>query len=213
MFRSLFRRRSPFADAANQLYGRIVGAARTPTFYEQLGVPDTLDGRFDMVVVHMALVLRRLSSVTPDAAPDKTLPQARLAQDLFDLMFRDMDRTLREIGISDLKIGKEIKKMVRAYYGRALAYETGLRAGALEKAVRENVFRMAEGTPAQIAALAAYMRREAAALDAVAEADLLAGRIAFGSPIPPDSVTPESPAAPDPVPPPSAPTAPSPQHP
>lgn len=201
MLGGLFRRRRSYAQVTDLVYGRLMTAARNPAFYESLGMPDTLDGRFDMVVIHMALVLRRLSSVTPDAAPDKTAPTAQLAQALFDLMFRDMDRTLREIGVSDLKVGKEVKKMVRAYYGRALAYETGLKSGSLDKALRENAYRaVVDPDPAQVAALAAYMRRVADHLAGLTEERLLAGDITFPPVIeePVDSVVSASPSSPAP---------------
>ncbi|MCF8480156.1 MAG: ubiquinol-cytochrome C chaperone family protein [Rhodospirillum sp.] len=180
---SFFQRRRRYEDAAHALYGALVSQARQPVFYEELGVPDTVDGRYDMLVVHLALILRRLSKGTPNKPTDRRSPSARLAQELFDLMFKDMDRNLREMGVSDYKVGKEIKKMARAYYGRALSYETGFKDGSLEKALTENVYRAndKEPEPRQITALANYMRREAEALEAVPEERLLAGLITFGS--------------------------------
>ncbi|WP_413203746.1 ubiquinol-cytochrome C chaperone family protein [Rhodospirillum sp. A1_3_36] len=180
-----FQRRRQYEDAAHALYGILVGQARQPAFYEAMGVPDTVDGRYDMLVVHAALILRRLSVVQPDVTANRRSPSARLAQELFDLLFKDMDRNLREMGVSDYKVGKEIKKMARAYYGRALSYETGFKDGSLEKALTENVFRAAnpKADPAKVALLAAYMRREAKALESVPEERLLAGQMSFGPPL------------------------------
>ncbi|ABC22463.1 ubiquinol-cytochrome C chaperone family protein [Rhodospirillum rubrum] len=175
-----FQRRRRYEDAAHALYGLLVAKARDGAFYERLGVPDTLDGRYDMIIIHVALLLRRLSLVSPGAPTDRKSPGARLAQEVFDLMFKDMDRNLREMGVSDYKLGKEIKKMARAFYGRAMAYEAGLRDGSLETSLRETVYRTVEADPAQVAGLAAYMRREALSLSKISEDRLFAGGLAFG---------------------------------
>ncbi|GEO81622.1 ubiquinol-cytochrome C chaperone family protein [Pararhodospirillum oryzae] len=181
----LFRRRSPYAETARALYFSLVAKARDPALYESLGVPDTLDGRYNMVVAHMALVLARMSAVDPQQAPNRRAPLARLAQDLFDLMIRDMDRNLREIGVSDMKVGKEVKKMTHAYYGRAFAYHNALRDGDLERVLNETVYRLSpvRPEPAQVEALAAYMRREAEALAGVPDSSFLEGILTFG-PVP-----------------------------
>jgi cytochrome b pre-mRNA-processing protein 3 len=182
---SFFQRRRRYEDAAHALYGILVAQARRPEFYTRLGVPDTMDGRFDMLVVHAALVLRRLAIGGVENPANRKSPGARLAQELFDLMFKDMDRNLREMGVSDYKVGKEVKKMARAYYGRALSYETGFKDGTLEKALTENIYRANDTDPetAQVTALANYMRREAVALNAVPEDRLLAGLLSFGDPL------------------------------
>jgi cytochrome b pre-mRNA-processing protein 3 len=190
-----FQRRRRYEDAAHALYGVLVGQSRQPVFYEEMGVPDTVDGRFDMLVVHTALILRRLSVGQPEVTVNRRSPSARVAQELFDLLFKDMDRNLREMGVSDYKVGKEIKKMARAYYGRALSYETGFKDGSLEKALTENIYRAAnpEADPAKVALLATYMRREAKALETVPEERLLAGVLTFGPPL--GAVAPENDAS------------------
>ena len=96
------------------LYAAAVAAAREPWFYQALGVPDTLDGRFDLVALHAFLLIHRLQ-----AAPD---PGPALAQAVFDAMFSDMDNNLREIGVSDLRVGKRVRAMWEAFHGRAKAY-------------------------------------------------------------------------------------------
>ena len=134
-------------EAAGSLYRAAVAQARDPAFYLNFGIADTVDGRFDMIVIHVMLIMRRLR----EAAPGEVT--AATAQRLFDLMFRDMDRSLRELGVGDMSIGKHIKKMAKAFYGRATVLEAGLDAarhghtGALVDALRETVYRHAVETP------------------------------------------------------------------
>ncbi|WP_374466727.1 ubiquinol-cytochrome C chaperone family protein, partial [Ferrovibrio sp.] len=91
------------------LYRAIVAQSRQAGFYREHGVPDSLDGRFDMIVLHSFLVMRRLRRIGAAAEP--------LSQQLFDLMFADMDSNLREIGVGDLSVGKKVKAMAQAFYG------------------------------------------------------------------------------------------------
>jgi len=112
----------------------IVAQARSPAFYRDFGVPDTVNGRFDMVVLHLALVLARLRGSGAETEP--------LAQGVFDLFCRDMDGNLREMGISDLKVPKQMKGIGEAVYGRLRAYDEALAApglAALEKLVSRNL--------------------------------------------------------------------------
>ncbi len=127
MLSRLFRRAPQVADAY-PLYAGAVAQARQPVFYARLGVPDTVDGRFDLVALHIFLILQRLKA-EPDAAP--------FAQAVFDAMFADMDRNLREMGVGDLSVGKKVKAMAQGLYGRIAAYEAGLAAG--EEALRAGV--------------------------------------------------------------------------
>ena len=153
----LFRRR-PEDDTALSLYQSLVEKARTPAFYAALGVPDTVDGRFDMIVIHAMLVLRRLrgGGARADA----------VGQALFDLMFKDMDQSLRELGVGDMSIGKHIKRMAKAFYGRAgmqeTALETAIASGetqALESALSDTLFRRTKPAPEALHAIAGYIQR------------------------------------------------------
>ena len=119
--------------AGYELYGEAVRAARTPWFYAELGVPDTLDGRFDMVGLHAYLLIRRLSA---DPAGQK------LSQAVFDAMFSDMDINLREMGVSDLAVGKRVKTMWEAFHGRANAYAEAMKIGpeTLAEALARNLW-------------------------------------------------------------------------
>ena len=169
-------RRQPWRGVAHELYATIVIQARRPEFYLRCAVPDTPDGRFDAIALHAFLVLRRLKHDHSRTA--------QLAQTLFDIMFEDMDQNLREMGAGDLGVGKRVKAMAQAFYGRAAAYETASAGDddALGKALRRNLYRGTAPGDAEVAAVAAYMRREAAALDALDVERLIEGKLRFGTP-------------------------------
>lgn len=162
-------------DAALALYAAAVTSARTPAVYKDWGVPDTVEGRFDMIVLHVYAVLRRLKG--QGAAADA------LGQALFDVLFADVDQNLRELGVGDLAVGKRVKDMAASFYGRVGAYDAALAEGAdpnaLADALRRNVFLGADG--GNVPALAGYVRRMTAGLDAAAVGDLMAGSIDFGA--------------------------------
>ena len=118
----------------DRLYAVVVEASRNADLFRLLDVPDTFEGRFESLVVHAALVLRRLQAAeTP--GPD-------MAQHLVDTVFRHLDRTLREMGIGDTTVPKRMKVLVEAFLGRSAAYETALRAEheALVAALARNVY-------------------------------------------------------------------------
>jgi cytochrome b pre-mRNA-processing protein 3 len=145
--------RKPHERAGFSLYGAAVGAARNPLFFAELGVPDTLDGRFDLVSLHTGLLVMRIARDPDPRAKD-------LAQAVFDAMFADMDLNLREMGVGDLSVGKRVKRMWEAFHGRAQAYETALAAGdasALAAALARNVWRGAapEAAAERLAAIVA----------------------------------------------------------
>jgi cytochrome b pre-mRNA-processing protein 3 len=171
MLFGLFRRSEPEPFA---LYGSIVAQARQPALYAGLGVPDTLDGRFDMLVLHLVLVLRRLRGAGERAG-------AR-AQALVDLFTADMDRSLREMGVGDLTVPKRVKTMAEAFYGRLEAYVAALDAGdaaALEAALARNV--LPDGGEGA-GRLAAYAAAAAASLEAASLDDILEGRLGLPDP-------------------------------
>ena len=99
------------------LYTTAVAAARDPYFYAELGVPDTLDGRFDLVGLHAALLIRRLRALPA--------PGAAISQAVFDAMFSDMDINIRELGAGDVTVARNVRAMWEAFHGRATAYEAG----------------------------------------------------------------------------------------
>jgi cytochrome b pre-mRNA-processing protein 3 len=112
--------RAPLRDTIEVIYGMIVTQAREPSFYRDLGVPDTVNGRFDLLVLHLWMVLRRLRSVG-DAA--------NVSQALFDRFCSDMDANLREMGVGDLAVPKRMRAFGEAFYGRSAAYDAALASG------------------------------------------------------------------------------------
>lgn len=172
--KSLFRRRSG-DEAVPAAYGAIVEQARRPGFYRAAGVPDTAAGRFAMVALHGFLAMDRLGG---EAAA------AEFSQGLFDVMFADMDRNLREMGVGDLSVGKKVTGLAQYFYAMAAACRQGLKEGgdALDAALQQYVWRDGEpGTDAR-QALADYTKRCAAALAGQDAAEIVKGRIAFAPP-------------------------------
>jgi cytochrome b pre-mRNA-processing protein 3 len=157
MILRLFRPRKD-QTRVRAIYAAIVAQARQPAFYAELGVPDTLEGRYDMLMLHAFLYMHRLK--------DEAEPAKDVAQEVFDSMFSDMDRSLREMGVGDLSVPKKIKKMAQAFYGRATAYDAGLaKAGPdLAAAVQRNVFGGEASAASGAAAVADYMREAVRAL-------------------------------------------------
>src|SRR3989304_1024649 len=127
-------RRREADDNARKWYETIVVQARRTEFYATLGVPDTVSGRFDMVALHTFLALRRLrvdglAPRRPRAAgtDDEGAAKRRaLAQALLEVMFDDMDASLRELGVGDLGVGRRVRTMAEGVYGRAAAFQAGL---------------------------------------------------------------------------------------
>jgi cytochrome b pre-mRNA-processing protein 3 len=168
-------RRQPQDDSIASLYGMIVAQGRAPAFYQHYGVPDTVNGRFEMIVLHLVLVLSRLKS-EPDGP-------RKLGQGVFDLFCRDMDANLREMGVGDLAVPRTMQGMGAAFYGRQAAYEAAFAAaepGALAAALARNVFGGEAGPNA--VRLAAYVRDTIHGLAAQDGAALSRGELRFPRP-------------------------------
>lgn len=160
-------------ETALALYSAAVVQARRPELYLDYAVPDSIDGRFDMIALHVFLLLRRLRAEGGAALP--------LSQALADLMFDDMDQSLREMGVGDMGVGKRVRRMAEAFYGRAAAYDAALGQGPedLESALARNVYRGATPETARLSGLARYVRQQIAALDGQPYAALASGRVSF----------------------------------
>ena len=170
MVLGLFARQKPVASV-ELVYGDIVAAARLPALYVAMGVPDTVMGRFDSLVLHLSLVMRRLRALPP--------PADALAQELVDRFFKDLDSALREIGIGDVSVPKKVRALGEAFYGRAKTYDDALSpdapADALERALARNVIDR-EDEPALATALAQHARRLGNALDSCDLDRIITGR-------------------------------------
>ena len=167
--------KSPIQRSADALYVRAVEQARQANFYAEMGVPDTVDGRFDMIALHVYLILRRLKQ-------ENAKSQAT-AQALFDTMFTDMDRGLREMGAGDLGVGRRVKVMAKAFYGRVAAYDKGLMSDddSLNEAILRNIFRGEEDGQDYALLIASYMRVQARALKHQSVDAILDGEVLFAA--------------------------------
>jgi cytochrome b pre-mRNA-processing protein 3 len=160
---SIFKPRTQKQSHVAALYDRIVETARQPEFYADGGVPDTAEGRFELISLHVIIAIRRLNAMGE---------QGKAAgQSLFEYFFKDMDYAMREMGIGDTSIGKKVRAMAEVFYGRFKAYAEAVDAdedAALEAAIRRNVFN--DEPDGDAAALARYFRTSETRM---ATADLL----------------------------------------
>jgi cytochrome b pre-mRNA-processing protein 3 len=170
-----FRRPLAFPRTIEAIYGMIVAQAREPLFYRAMGVPDTVNGRFDMMLLHIWMVLRRLRPVEGGA---------ELSQALFDHFCADMDANLREMGVGDLAVPKRMQKFGEAFYGRAAAYDLALTQGdePLAQALCKNI--LDGGDIGQARQLAAYANAVIAALAGRDDTSVGKGSWRFPSPTP-----------------------------
>jgi cytochrome b pre-mRNA-processing protein 3 len=176
MIFQLFRR-TPRDDTITSLYGTIVAQARAPAFYQIYGVPDTVNGRFEMVVLHAVLLLQRLNT---EREPVRALGQA-----IFDRFCEDMDANLREMGVGDLAVPRTMWQFGEAFYGRRQAYEAALAANgemALVQALARNAFGAGAEPAAGPVRLASYVRKAVGHLAALDSAALSRGELSFPDP-------------------------------
>lgn len=156
------------------LYARIVEQARQPAFFADLGVPDSIEGRFEVIALHGWMVMRRLGADPAAGA---------FNQALFDHMFADLDLNLRELGVGDLGVSKKIKNLAEHFYGRVRAYEAGLAPeageGALAEAIDRNLYGSTLPDAAHVGVVARYVSAAVAALEGQDAAAIMKGRIAF----------------------------------
>lgn len=175
MILDLFSRSSRRTATIEALYGAIVAQARLPVFYLDYGVPDTVNGRFEMILLHAGLLLDRLSGEAGAARA--------VGQGVFDRFCQDMDDTLRERGVSDVKVPKEMKRVAEAFYGRLAAYRTALHGTdpqALPGALRRNVYSGVSDQRAE--RMAIYVRDLMDSLRGQNADDLAEGRLAWPDP-------------------------------
>tara|TARA_R110000868_G_scaffold2321_1_gene17188 strand:+ start:44568 stop:45101 length:534 start_codon:yes stop_codon:yes gene_type:complete len=158
----------PEKAIGKSLYAAIVQAARQPALYGERAVPDTIEGRLELILLHASLVIRTLRLGGSDEG-------RVVSQIVFDTMFEDFDIAMRELGLGDSGVGKKIRFMAQGFYGRAQSYAEALDSAdpsVLEGAVSRNLLASEEADP-RAGELALYVRRAAAALDNQGEASLL----------------------------------------
>ncbi|WP_395815615.1 ubiquinol-cytochrome C chaperone family protein [Devosia sp.] len=174
MILNLFRKNTA-NEAVYAVYAAIVAQSRRPIFYAQWGVPDTVTGRFDMICLHLALVFRRLRA--------ESKPVSQFSQAVFDLFFKDMDRSLREMGAGDLSVPKKIQKMGNLFYGLMTSLNEAMDRGdpaEVEDVIRRNLF---DGSPDAAAdRLTGYLFAEAERLERQPTVSIIGGKIELGDP-------------------------------
>lgn len=160
---------------AHRLYTAAVERARAPVFYTDFGVPDSPTGRFSLVALHGFLLMERLGGEGAEAGA------SRLAQKIFDIMFADMDRNLREMGVGDLSVGKKVKSLAQHFYGMSAAVRDALKAesGLLTEAIGRNVYGGEDPGPETLAAMSDDLRACVAALAAQPISQMMQGEAAF----------------------------------
>ncbi len=173
-FFGLFGRRRKNRDVIERLYKAVVAQSRSVTFYQTIGVPDTLEGRFELLTLHMTLISRRLKAL-PSPGPD-------MSQDLVDLTFAQFETALREIGVGDISIPKRMKVMASAYLGRASAYDEALRkneAGLLAEALARNLFGNAEKPSNAVEKVTNYVIQSSQALENAVIGNFYSAKLPF----------------------------------
>ncbi len=169
----LFKSRK-HTKVAHKLYDSILMQSRLPVFYTDFGVKDTIDGRFDMIIMHAHILFNRLK--------DGLTEDQEIAQAVFDLMFADMDQNLREMGVGDIGVSKRIKAMAEAFYGRATAYTNSMLEqdnSTLIEALKRNLYRNSEVSDQQISKVSQYMRDQVEHLKSQELYNLTQGEVLF----------------------------------
>ena len=162
----------PAKLAARRLHDAAVAQARSPRLYAEFGGRDTVDGRFELLTLHVIMLLDRLKGQSGEAAAAR--------QALFDVYLRDLDGALREMGVGDLSVGKKMRKLGEAFYGRAKAFDDAFQE---DEALPRTLARTVLGDEAADASrFADYVRAEREALASLPVEDLLAGRLQWPHP-------------------------------
>lgn len=176
MIFSLFRKKSHNQSIVNAQYATLTSAARIPFFYSDLGVPDTVMGRFEMLSIVMILFLRRTATSGSESRA--------LAQEIVDAFFEDIDHSIRELGIGDQGVPKRMKKLARMFYGRLESYGMALSSqdrNGLAEALRRNIYPGRDDADDMIG-LADWMVAADAFLAGLPEDDIARGQATLPAP-------------------------------
>lgn len=176
IFSKLFKSKPAYSEEVQALYRAIVAQSRLPAFYLHLDVADTVEGRYDMIMLHMFAVMRKLKTGGEETEV--------FTQSLYDLMFADMDLNLRELGVGDMGLARRVPRMAEAFYGRIIAYEEGLEADdsdeTLKSALDRNLYRKTEASDESLTKMALYLRRISQDIAKSDLTPLLKGHVEFG---------------------------------
>jgi cytochrome b pre-mRNA-processing protein 3 len=173
---SILKKKNPYQEAAQRAYGQLLQKSREPVFYTEYKVPDSFDGRFDLLLFHIFLLVNRL---TDEGKPGQDFNQA-----LFDQTFADMDQTLREMGIGDMGVPKHMRRMMKAFNGRMHGYDEALKQGdgALAIALRRNLYGTLEDEEVpNVQKIIRYMKGAMQILASRPVSELIAGEVPIGA--------------------------------
>ncbi len=173
---SLFSKKARLRrQKAAELYSHVVRQARAPIFYEGYGVPDTSEGRFEMIAMHGGLLVNRL------CRPDMGSEGQALAQAFFDVMFLSLDWSIREMGVGDLAVPRRIKKMMSSFKGLSFAYDEAVRSGdaEIQHVLLRNIYVSERPSADVLAAMSVYVRNCVAVLEAQSLSDFSENKIKF----------------------------------
>lgn len=166
----LLKKQKPYAQDAKTTYADILQATCQPVFCTKFNVPDTMDARFDLLVLHLSLVIDRTLATDHAGAQD-------FNQALFDILFIDMDQTLRNMGIGDTGLRKRIKKMMKGFNGRLQTYANATTDAELTEALARNIY--AASTTEDAKKLTPYVKKQQAALAKLSFDDILTNDTLF----------------------------------
>jgi cytochrome b pre-mRNA-processing protein 3 len=168
--------KSPTKTAGERLHAAAVKQSRTESLYGRLGAPDTIEGRFELLTLHVILLVDRLKDGPGEVAA--------VRQALFDVYVSQLDGALREMGVGDLAVGKRMRRLGEAFYGRCRSYEAAFSAlpdvAALEAALDRTVFSAMPAAASE--GLAAYVRRCRESLAAADTRSLISGVLPWVGP-------------------------------
>lgn len=170
------KKHKDFHETASMVYAAALSRARSPQFYTENGVPDSFDGRFEMLVLHVFMVMHKM---TAGGAQGQEFNQS-----LFDVMFADMDQTLREMGIGDMGIPKHMKRMMKGFNGRIHTYRECVETdGAIsEDVLARNLYGTVERpSPAHLRQMKDYIAACLARLDKAEISDISSGHVEFAA--------------------------------
>jgi cytochrome b pre-mRNA-processing protein 3 len=169
----LLKTKNPYEQAAREVYADLLKRVREPVFYTDYAVPDTQEARFDLLLLHLFVIMQGLLAQRAKGAED-------FNQALFDTVFANMDQSLREVGIGDMGVPKRMRRLMKAFNGRMHAYREALEGrDDMADALRRNLYAAAEAPDAAVTAMKNYVQRSLDLIQKQAPADIMNGNIVF----------------------------------